>query len=104
MTSAGWSIPVCLARPLALVVGRSDHRVDLKPANLLLMASNVDEVVMRELFVQPGALYDYPKVLQPKDIPIPPPISAPLFHAAPNESPPLYWVIADFGHGTLARC
>lgn len=60
------------------------------------MAPNLEEVVKRELFVRPGALYDFLKVLQSKDVLIPPPVLAPLFHAEPNEKSPLHWVITDF--------
>ena len=81
--------------PLTVFIGRSDHRVDLKPAN-------IDEVVRRELSEQPGTLYGYPKA---KKVPAPPTMSAPLFHAAGGDVSPLFhWVIADFGHGTSARC
>jgi len=105
MTCARWSIPVCLAYiSLAVLLADLTIGVDLKPANLLLMAPNLDEIVMHELSEQPSRLYEYPKVFRPKDVPIPPPMSTPLFHVAPGEEPaPLHWVIADFGHGTLAR-
>ena len=103
--SVAWYIPVCLAWPLPVIIGRSNRRVDLKPASILVMASDLDEVVRHELSEKPDTLYGYPKAIHPKEVPTPQTVLAPLFHAVKgNEPGPLHWVIADLGHGTSARC
>jgi len=102
MISVGWSIPVRLVWLLA-VISQSGHRIDLKPANILLMTPKLDEVVMCELVEYPAHLFRFPAVLQPKDIPVPPVRSAPLPYRPDDKLPLFHWATADLGHGTLAQ-
>ena len=67
-----------LAWLLAIIIRQSNHRVDLKPSNILLTTPELDEVVVRELTERPTRLYDFPKVAQHKEVPITPVMSAPL--------------------------
>ena len=88
---------------LAIIIRQSNHRVDLKPYNILLTTPELDEVAMRELTERPTRLYNFPKAAQHKEAPITPVMSAPLYYTPRDESPPFHWVITGFGRGTLAR-
>jgi len=69
------------------------------------MAPQVDEVVMHELSKYPATLYDLPTGIHPKEVPVIPVSSAPIYHAAHGAQGDLFhWVIADFGHCMWTRC
>jgi serine/threonine-protein kinase SRPK3 len=59
---------------------------------------------MRELSKDPARMYGFSKTIPPDLIPFHPVVSAPL-HCKLNAGKPgeLHWVIADLGHGALAR-
>ncbi|KAF9780781.1 kinase-like domain-containing protein [Thelephora terrestris] len=72
---------------------------DLKPGNILLLPSDVNEVIIHELSAQVGKFYGFPKVIQPKEPPFHPVVSSPLiFHLDTSKDAGLDWVIVDMGH------
>jgi serine/threonine-protein kinase SRPK3 len=74
----------------------------LKPGNILLLPSDVNEVIIHELSAQVGKFYGFPKVIQPKEPPFHPVVSSPLiFHLDTSKDAGLDWVIVDMGHGAL---
>ena len=75
----------------------------MEPANILLMTTKLDQVVMDELAEDPAELFGFPASFQPKYIPVPPVMSAPLPYLPDDDLPPFHWVIGDLGHGTLAQ-
>ena len=83
------------------MISRSNDPTDLKPANILLLPPDIDELVMRELSERPAKIYGFPKTIPPDELPVPPVMSAPLHFIA--DGPMLHWVIADLGHGMLSR-
>ena len=86
----------------ALVIGRPNYLTDLKPGNILLLPSDIDSIVMRELSELPTTLYGFPKTIPPNELPFHPVLSAPLiFGLDVNQDSGLHWVIADLGHGAL---
>ena len=77
---------------------------DLKPGNILLRPSDVGNIVMHELFEDPARLYGFPKTVPPDKLLFYPVTSAPLvYDLNPAQVAGLHWVIADLGHGALAR-
>ena len=91
--------------PLPAVVSQSDYLTDLKPGNILLLPSDVDGIVMRELSEQPAMLYNFPKTIPPDELPFHPVESAPLIFVLKTiQSATFHWVIADLGHGASTRC
>lgn len=75
---------------------------DLKPSNLLLLPSNIDSIVMRELAEQPSMLYEFPKTIPPNELPFHPVASSPLpFNSSLEQDAGWHWVIADLGHAHL---
>lgn len=86
-----------------VVIGRSDHLTDLGPGNILISSSELDDVVMNELSLQPATVYGFPKTIPPNELPFHPVLSAPLiFGLEKGQGPRPHWVIADLGHGVLA--
>ena len=74
--------------------------LDLKPGNLLLLPSDIDTIVMRELAEQPSTLYEFPKEIPPNELPFHPVTSNPLlFRLESGPDSGFHWVIADFGSG-----
>jgi len=103
--NARWFIPVCSTRTFAVVIGRYNYLTDLKPGNILLLPSDVDNVVMHELSEQPATLYGFPRTIPPDELRFHPVLSAPLiFDLDTNQDAGLHWVIADLGHGSLTPC
>ena len=89
----------------AVAIGRSNYLTDLKPGNILLSPSDVDNVIIRELSEQPSTVYGFPKTVTPDQLPLYPVSSAPLFFTvATDHYDELHWVITDLGHGSLTQC
>ena len=78
--------------------------LDLKPGNILLVPTDLDAIVMREIAEQPSTLYEFPKTIPPNELPFHPVVSTPLlFDLNPSQATRLHWVIADLGHGALVE-
>jgi len=89
----------------AVGIDRSNHLTDLKPGNILLLPSDVDNVVTRELIEKPSMVYDFLRTVTPDQLPFYPIRSAPLiFELDTDQDSKLHWVITDLGHGTLTQC
>ena len=88
------------------VLGRSDDLTGLKPANILLLPSDTDQIVMEDPSEDPCVLYEFPKAIPPDRLPVPPVKSTLLSigKGRPGQGTELHWVIADLGHGALIRC
>jgi len=88
--------------PFAVGIGQAHNPTDLKPGNILLLPSEIDEVVKQDLAEQPSTLYGFPKTIPPNELPFHPVMSAPLvFNPNVVQGAGLHWVIADLGHGAL---
>jgi len=88
--------------PIAVGIGSTHNLTDLKPGNILLLPSEIDEVVKQDLSEQPATLYAFPKTIPPDELPFHPVMSAPLvFNPDMGQGAGLHWVIADLGHGVL---
>ena len=75
--------------------------LDLKPSNILIRPSNVDQMVMHELTEYPAPLYTNPKTTPPHEMPFDVVASAPMTYIPDfSQGNQLHWVIADFGHCT----
>ena len=61
-----------------LVIGWSNILKDLKPANILLLPYDIDEVVEWEISRQPARLYGVSKAILSEKLPVPSVMSAPL--------------------------
>jgi len=91
--------------PFVSRIGLSHNLTDLKPGNILLLPSEVEEVVKQDLYEQPATLYGFPTTIPPNELPFHPVISAPLlFNPDPDQGAGLHWVIGDLGHGASTRC
>ena len=62
----------------AVITGWSYYLTDLKPNNILLLPSDINKVVMRELSEQPATLYGFPTMIPPNELLFHPVTLAPL--------------------------
>ena len=94
-----------LCTPFTVATGRSHHPTGSKPGNILLLPSDIDKIVVRELSDQPATIYDFPRTVPPNELPFHPVLSIPrIFSLGTDQHAGFYWVIADLGHGALTRC
>ena len=85
--------------PSAAAAGRSNYQTDLKPGNILLLLSNTNTVVLRELSEKPATLYGFPKTTPPDALPFHPVQLTPLaFSLYTGQDTGMYWAIADLGY------
>jgi serine/threonine-protein kinase SRPK3 len=92
---------------LAVDMGQSNYLTDLKPGNILILPSDLDNIVMHELSERPALLFGFPSEMPPHELLFQPVQSAPLIFALSKRKDKdngLNWVIADLGHGALTRC
>lgn len=75
-------------RVSAIIVGRPGHPIDLKPADVLLLIPDVDEVVRKGDSEGPAEIYGLPKSITPRELPLPPAMPTLLHFIPPSTASP----------------
>ena len=93
---ARWFVSVSLMHLSHRVGGLTVYLIELKLGNILLLPSDVGNIVMHDLPEQPVTICNFPKTTPPNDPPL-------FYSLETDQCTEFRRVVADPGHGAFTR-